>query len=210
MDAQAATPARGGRPPLADGRSAEVPPAAPRRGLEVPDQVRDSGARGERASAAGLGIDHQRVPSDLMPLRRRRGRGWRADRGPSVMRRSGRWTRPRSRVPPGFRLLPRGMDQETGRNLAPDQVPPKKPPRWRERANTRAISTMGCKNLFFPGRDERPRRGAYSSSAAWASARLLPATCWARVAAMNGSRSPSSTPCVSEVSWFVRRSFTIW
>ena len=44
---------------------------------------------------------------------------------------------------------------------------------------------------------------------AFASARLLPATSSASVAAMNPSSAPSSTPCVSEVSWPVRRSFTI-
>ena len=33
---------------------------------------------------------------------------------------------------------------------------------------------------------------------------------WANVAAMNSSRSPSSTPEVSEVCTPVRRSFTIW
>ena len=46
-------------------------------------------------------------------------------------------------------------------------------------------------------------------SSACASARLLPATSRASVAAMKASRSPSSTPCVSEVSCPVRRSFTI-
>ncbi len=57
------------------------------------------------------------------------------------------------------------------------------------------------------GRTSRPGPG---QSSALASARDLPATFCASVAAMKASRSPSSTPCVSEVSWLVRRSFTIW
>lgn len=53
-----------------------------------------------------------------------------------------------------------------------------------------------------------PMPGADQASA-FASARDLPATSIASVAAMKPSRSPSSTPCVSEVSNPVRRSFTI-
>ncbi len=54
-----------------------------------------------------------------------------------------------------------------------------------------------------------PANAGYSASAC-ASARLFPATCNASDAAMNASRSPSSTPEVSEVSTPVRRSLTIW
>jgi len=52
-----------------------------------------------------------------------------------------------------------------------------------------------------------PAAAPYSPSA---SARDLPDTCIASVAAMNASRSPSKTPDVSLVSCRVRRSFTIW
>ena len=51
--------------------------------------------------------------------------------------------------------------------------------------------------------------GAAAQSSACASARDFPATSNASVAAMKASRSPSSTPCVSDVSCEVRRSFTI-
>lgn len=49
----------------------------------------------------------------------------------------------------------------------------------------------------------------WDQSSAVASARLLPLTSCAKVAAMNRSRSPSSTPWVSDVSKLVRRSLTI-
>lgn len=62
--------------------------------------------------------------------------------------------------------------------------------------------------LGVADREDLPVRHALYS--ACASLRFLPETPIASVAAMNPSRSPSRTPEVSEVSWFVLRSFTIW
>lgn len=57
--------------------------------------------------------------------------------------------------------------------------------------------------LFFSANSK------FDQSSARASARDMPATSMASVAAIRPSRSPSSTPCVSDVSNPVRRSFTI-
>ena len=46
VDAKASAPRRGGRPPIADGRSADVPAVAPRPRVEAPGQARGGGERG--------------------------------------------------------------------------------------------------------------------------------------------------------------------